>query len=67
MIDLLIQLIVVMLLGGLVYYLIMMLELPAPFNKIIQVAVILICILIVLSMFTGFLDFSHYHNRPLIH
>jgi hypothetical protein len=51
MIDLLIQVVILCVVGGLVYYLILQLPLPPPFQLIIKVAVILILILLVLSIF----------------
>lgn len=54
MIDLLITLIVFCIVGGLLYYLVTLLPLPAPFATIVQVAMILILILVLLNV-TGFL------------
>lgn len=54
MIDVLVTLIVFCIVGGLLYYLVTLLPLPAPFGLIIQVAVILILILVLLNV-TGFL------------
>lgn len=53
MIELLITLIIFCIVGGLLYWLVTLLPLPAPFAKIIQVAVILICILMVLGVMFG--------------
>jgi cation transporter-like permease len=53
MIDLLIALIVFAIVGGLLYWLVTLLPLPDPFAKIIQVAVVLICILVVLGIAFG--------------
>jgi len=55
MIELLISLIIFCIIGGLLYYLVMLLPLPAPFKTIAQVGFILIAILVVLSYFTGYL------------
>lgn len=55
MISLLISLIIVCIVLGLLYYLVMLLPLPAPFKTIAQVGFILIAILIVLSYLTGYL------------
>lgn len=63
MVDVLISLIIIMVVFGLLYWLITLLPLPDPAKTIINVAFIIICILIVLSMFTGMVDFSHYHLR----
>jgi cation transporter-like permease len=53
MIELLINLVVFCVVGGLIYYLITLLPLPAPFPTIIRVALIVILILLILGMFTG--------------
>jgi cation transporter-like permease len=53
MIDLLIAIIVFAIVGGLLYWLVTLLPLPDPFAKIIQVAVVLICILVVLGIAFG--------------
>ncbi len=53
MIDALIYLIVLMVVGGLIYWLITLLPLPQPFKQIIMVAFVLIAILLVLGVFFG--------------
>ena len=53
MIGLLIQIIVLCIVGGLIYWLVQMLPVPEPFGMILRVCVILICILVVLSLFFG--------------
>ncbi len=51
MIDALISIIVFCIVGGLLYWLVLELPIPDPFRKIIQVAMILIMILLILSVF----------------
>ena len=41
------------LVGGLIYYLIMMLPIPEPFRLIVKVIAILICILVLVGIFFG--------------
>lgn len=53
MIELLIQIVVLCVVMGLIYWLVGMLPLPEPFAKIASVAVILITILLLLSLFFG--------------
>lgn len=53
MIELLFSIIVWCVLGGLLYWLVMQLPLPAPFQNIIRVAVILILILLILGVALG--------------
>lgn len=65
MIDLLIGLIIFCIIGGLLYYLVMLLPLPAPFKTIVQVAFILIAILVLLSYFTGYLP-GPYHEHAVV-
>lgn len=59
MIDVLISLIIFCIIGGLLYYLVMLLPLPDPFKRIAQVGFILIAILVVLSYFTGYIPMHH--------
>ena len=61
MVDILISLIIFCVVGGLIYYLVMLLPLPAPFKTIIQVAFILIAIIILLSYLGGYLPGPHEH------
>jgi hypothetical protein len=63
MIGLLVNLIVFCIVAGLLYYLVTLLPLPAPFAQIIQVAVIIICLLIVLGMFYGGISMPHLNFR----
>jgi hypothetical protein len=51
MIETLIQIIILCVVLGLVYYLIMLLPIPDPFRKIVQIVFIIIAILVVLSLF----------------
>lgn len=53
MIDLLITVIVFCIIGGLLYYLVSLLPLPAPFPQVIRVCVILICVLLLLGILFG--------------
>ena len=53
MIEMLINLIVLCIVGGLIYYLITLLPLPDPFKLIVTCAVVLIMILVLVSMFWG--------------
>jgi cation transporter-like permease len=53
MIELLMALIVFCVVGGLLYWLVTLLPLPEPFPRIVQVAVILICVLLLLGVFFG--------------
>lgn len=53
MINVLVELIIFCIVGGLLYYLVTLLPLPEPFMTVVRVAVIIIFILIVLSMFFG--------------
>lgn len=59
MISILNSLIIFCIVFGLLYYLVMLLPLPAPFKTIAQVGFILIAILVVLSYFTGYLPSEH--------
>jgi len=45
----LVNIIILLIVCGLLYYLVTLLPLPAPFPMIIQVVVIIICILLVVS------------------
>ena len=56
MINLLVTIIILAIVAGLLYYLVGMLPLPAPFAQIVQVAVILICILVLLGIIFGGID-----------
>ena len=53
MISMLVTVIVLCIVFGLLYYLVNLLPLPDPFGTILRVCVILICILVVLSIFFG--------------
>ena len=53
MISMLVTVIVLCIVFGLLYYLVNLLPLPDPFGMILRVCVILICILVVLSLFFG--------------
>lgn len=53
MIAVLVNIIILLIVMGLLYWLVTLLPLPAPFPTIIQVAFVIIAILIVLSMFAG--------------
>ena len=66
MIDMLIYLIVLCIVGGLIYYLITMLPLPDPFKRIIMIAMILIFILILLSMFMGGISLPRWHQVSML-
>ena len=59
MIGLLINLLILCLVGGLIYYLFTLLPLPDPFKTIALVIIIVIFILVLLNMFLGMgpLDF----------
>lgn len=56
MIDLLLTVIVLAIVFGLAYWLVMKLPLPDPFGPIVQVAVILICLLVLLGVVFGGVD-----------
>jgi len=56
MISLLIALIVFCIVAGLIYYLLQLLPLTAPFKNVILIAFILICILVLLGWLFGGLD-----------
>jgi hypothetical protein len=56
MINLLVTLIVLMIVAGLVWWLIGMLPLPQPFMQVAQVALILICVLVLLGMVFGLVE-----------
>lgn len=53
MIDALVSLIVLIVIGGLVWYLIGMLPVPAPAKQVINICFILILILVLLGTFFG--------------
>jgi len=57
MIEALISIIILCVVLGIVYWLIMELGLPEPFNKIARICFILIALLIVLSYVGGYTDF----------
>lgn len=61
MINVLISIIIICIVLGLLYWLVMMLPIPAPFKNIVNVAFILIAILVVLSYFGGYLPGPHEH------
>lgn len=65
MIGLLINLIIWGIVLGLIYWLVMLLPIPDPFKRFIQVAFILICILVLLGA-VGFLGpaWPHYRYGP---
>jgi cation transporter-like permease len=54
LISLLISLIVLCLVVGVVFWLLTLLPVPQPFLNIIKVCIVLIVLLYVLSMFTGY-------------
>lgn len=56
MISLLVTIIVFCIVAGLIYYLLQLLPLPAPFKNVIMIAFILICILLLLGFLFGGLD-----------
>jgi cation transporter-like permease len=49
-VNILLYLIVVGLLGGLAYYIVDAVPIPQPFNKLIKLAVIVVCVLIVILL-----------------
>jgi len=53
MIDTLIHLIILLVIGGLVWYLITLLPVPAPVKQVINIFAILILILLIVSVFFG--------------
>lgn len=53
MISLLISIIIIAIIAGLAFWLVGMLPLPAPFGQIVQVAVVLICLLVLLGVVFG--------------
>lgn len=53
MIDALISLIVLCIVGGLLWYLVGMLPVPAPMKQVINICFILIMILVLLGVFFG--------------
>lgn len=59
MIDLLITIIIFAVVFGLIFWLVKMLPLPAPFGQIVQVAVVLICILLLLGVVFGGVAIPH--------
>lgn len=50
LVNILIYLIVLGLLGGLAYYAVDAIPLPQPFNKLIKLAIIVVCVLIVVLL-----------------
>jgi cation transporter-like permease len=56
MINLLVTVIILAIVAGLLYWLVTLLPLPAPFPQIIQVAVVLICFLLLLGILFGGVD-----------
>ena len=56
MISLLLTLLVLCIVGGLIFYLVGMLPIPAPFGQAVKVIVILIFILILLGVVFGGID-----------
>lgn len=54
MIETLISLIIVCIVFGLIYYLVTLLPIPAPFKRIIDIAFILIAILLLLGYLGGY-------------
>lgn len=63
MIDLLVSLIILLIVGGLVWYLVTLLPLPAPVKQVINICAILILILLILGVFFGGVDMPHVHFR----
>ena len=53
MIELLIQIVILCIVFGLVYYIVTLLPLPDPFKRIAMIAVLIIFILILLYSFIG--------------
>ena len=59
MIELLISLVILLVVGGLIWYLLTLLPLPAPIKTVIQVCGILILILVLLYYFIPALPIIH--------
>lgn len=65
MIEVLISLVIFVIVYGLIYYLVMLIPLPAPFNKLVQIGMILIAVIYLLGFLGGFLpEPVHYHAAP---
>lgn len=64
MIDILISLIIFAIVFGLIYYLVMLLPIPEPFSKIVQIGFILIAIVVLLGFLGGYVpEPGHYRIR----
>lgn len=59
MIELLITIVVFAIVFGLIFWLVRILPLPEPFAQIVQVAVVLICILLLLGVVFGGVAIPH--------
>lgn len=62
MFGLLIDIIVLCIVGGLLYWIISLLPLPQPFKQIAMVAMLLILLLWLLGMFFGGVDYAPHHH-----
>jgi len=58
MIDMLIHLIILLVIGGLVWYLITLLPVPGPVKQVINIVAIPILILLIVSVFFGGISHS---------
>lgn len=63
MIELLLSVILLCVVLGLTYWLVTLLPLPAPFPTIIQVCVVVICIILLLGVVFGGVDFPRVRLR----
>ena len=59
MIEALLSLVLLLIIGGLLYYCVSLLPLPEPFPAIIRVCVIIICVLLLISVLFGGVDLPH--------
>ena len=66
MIGLLINLLILCLVFGVVYWIITLIPLPAPFARIAQIVLALIFLLVILNMFFGGGYLVGEINRPLV-
>lgn len=64
MIDLLITILIFLVIMGLVFWLLQMLPLPAPWGQAVQVCAVVICLLILLSVVFGGVSMP-FHVRSL--
>lgn len=60
MINLLVQLLIFAIIAGLIYWVLTVLPLPAPFGRIVQVVFLVICVIILLYMLLPLLGVSAY-------